>query len=207
METKVVEWYFIRHGEAAPNENDRARPLTETGKKEVANSVKEHLQTLNLNIVAAFHNGRRRAEETVEIALSLLGSQASPVYRQGFDFEVSDYDQAGSTYPEVLAEVQKQVKAGATETAGLWLSLWKGYKLAVLRGRLEQAICRESELITAESVIPSCSSVVVGSHGCFAELAAVDPKNCGMLTPGGIIKYTVEVSNGVASITSSEILC
>lgn len=59
--------YLVQHGEAKPESEDPARPLTERGRQEaerVARRVAEHAGTRPHRIV---HSGRLRARQTAEV--------------------------------------------------------------------------------------------------------------------------------------------
>jgi len=62
----LVHLCLVRHGEAAPEYEDPARPLTARGRAQVA-SVAESLRELRLALDIIYHSGKSRAAETAEI--------------------------------------------------------------------------------------------------------------------------------------------
>jgi len=66
-----VELYLVQHGEAAPTEEDAARPLTATGLEnaERAAAIASHL---NLNPSVIYQSGKLRAHQTAEIIAEAL---------------------------------------------------------------------------------------------------------------------------------------
>jgi phosphohistidine phosphatase len=63
--------YLMQHGEARPEQEDPARPLTERGRAEVAR-VARAVAGRKLGIVQVAHSGKLRARQTAEIVASLL---------------------------------------------------------------------------------------------------------------------------------------
>lgn len=65
--------YLIQHGEAKSKEEDPERPLTDRG---AANAKKSALffKSLQKEIDAIWHSGKKRAEQTAEIMAEALGA-------------------------------------------------------------------------------------------------------------------------------------
>ena len=58
--------YLVQHGEATPETEDPARPLSEHGREEVER-VARHAATLRLPVAEIRHSGKLRARQTAEI--------------------------------------------------------------------------------------------------------------------------------------------
>jgi len=71
-----MKLYFLRHAEALPGEDDAARPLSLTGKKE-AQSLGRFLKNVGVAFDAAFTSPLVRARQTAEIVLKICG-EVSP---------------------------------------------------------------------------------------------------------------------------------
>lgn len=63
--------YLVQHGEAAAEEQDPARPLTERGRREVE-GVARAAARLGLGVTAIRHSGKLRARQTAEILAAHL---------------------------------------------------------------------------------------------------------------------------------------
>src|SRR5262245_36457542 len=63
--------YLMQHGEARPEAEDPARPLTERGRAE-AERVARAVAGRYLGIVQVAHSGKLRARQTAEIVASIL---------------------------------------------------------------------------------------------------------------------------------------
>jgi phosphohistidine phosphatase len=61
-----VYLYLVQHGEATPETEDPARPLTGRGRDEVTR-VARHAATLGLQVVEICHSGKLRARQTAEL--------------------------------------------------------------------------------------------------------------------------------------------
>jgi phosphohistidine phosphatase len=68
-----VRAYLVRHGTAAPDANDRARPLTPGGRHEVETTAAA-LAARGIEVTEIRHSGLVRARETAEI----LGARLAP---------------------------------------------------------------------------------------------------------------------------------
>lgn len=68
-----MEVYLVQHGEARPEVEDPARPLTDRGHDEVQR-VARHAAHLGLQVSEICHSGKLRARQTAEI----LAEQLSP---------------------------------------------------------------------------------------------------------------------------------
>ena len=66
-----MQLYLMQHGEARPEQEDPARPLTERGRADVAR-VARAVARLDLGIVRVAHSGKLRARQTAEVFASLL---------------------------------------------------------------------------------------------------------------------------------------
>jgi phosphohistidine phosphatase len=66
-----MKLYLMQHGEARPEEEDPARPLTDRGRGEVER-VARAAARLELGIVQVAHSGKLRGRQTAEIVASLL---------------------------------------------------------------------------------------------------------------------------------------
>ncbi len=69
-----MQVYLVQHGEAKPDAEDPARPLTDRGREEVRR-VARHAAALGLQVAEIRHSGRLRALQTAEI----LAAALSPV--------------------------------------------------------------------------------------------------------------------------------
>ncbi len=58
--------YLVQHGQAVPEAQDPARPLTEGGREEVER-VARHAGTLGVRVREIWHSGKLRALQTAEI--------------------------------------------------------------------------------------------------------------------------------------------
>lgn len=63
--------YLVQHGEAKPEQEDPARPLTDRGRDEVGR-VARHTGALRLQIAEIRHSGKLRARQTAEILAEYL---------------------------------------------------------------------------------------------------------------------------------------
>ncbi|MFN3477425.1 MAG: phosphohistidine phosphatase SixA [Candidatus Methylomirabilales bacterium] len=61
-----MDMYLVQHGEAKPEQEDPARPLTDRGREEIQR-VARHAKTLDLKISEIRHSGKLRAQQTAEI--------------------------------------------------------------------------------------------------------------------------------------------
>lgn len=66
-----MDFYLVRHGEAKPEEEDPARPLSDKGREEVRR-VASYGAKLGIKISEICHSGKRRARETAEIFAEYL---------------------------------------------------------------------------------------------------------------------------------------
>jgi phosphohistidine phosphatase len=67
-----MKLYFLRHADALPGEDDAARPLSQTGKKE-AQTLARFLTNTGIAFDAAFTSPLVRARQTAEIVLKICG--------------------------------------------------------------------------------------------------------------------------------------
>jgi phosphohistidine phosphatase len=72
----------MRHGEAAPEQDDPARPLTSRGRAEVER-VARAAARLDLGIVQVVHSGKLRAQQTAEIVATCLEPRPALVEMRG----------------------------------------------------------------------------------------------------------------------------
>jgi len=66
-----VQVYLVQHGEAKPETEDPARPLTDRGREEVRR-VARHAAALGLQVAEIRHSGKLRARQTAEIFAAAL---------------------------------------------------------------------------------------------------------------------------------------
>ena len=62
----MINIYLVQHGEAKPETEDPARPLSERGRGEVER-VARHVAALRLHVAEIRHSGKLRARQTAEI--------------------------------------------------------------------------------------------------------------------------------------------
>ena len=97
--------YLVQHGEAVPEDADPARPLSETGRSDVA-KVARLLAASGVRVDQVLHSGKRRAEQTAEILGAALGS--APEARTG----LNPKDPTGSAAREAAAWDQDVMLVG-----------------------------------------------------------------------------------------------
>ncbi len=66
-----IQLYLMQHGEARPEQEDPARPLTDRGRAEVERIARAAAR-LDLGLVQLFHSGKLRARQTAEIVAACL---------------------------------------------------------------------------------------------------------------------------------------
>jgi len=66
-----LQVYLVQHGEAKPETEDPARPLTDRGREEVQR-VAQHAVALGLRVAEIRHSGKLRARQTAEIFAAAL---------------------------------------------------------------------------------------------------------------------------------------
>jgi phosphohistidine phosphatase len=66
-----VQVYLVQHGEAKPETEDPARPLSDRGREEVQR-VARHAAALGLQVAEIRHSGKLRARQTAEILAGTL---------------------------------------------------------------------------------------------------------------------------------------
>ena len=69
-----MECYLVQHGEAKPEQEDPARPLTDRGRGEVER-VAQAARRSGVGVAEILHSGKLRAQQTAE----LLAAALSPV--------------------------------------------------------------------------------------------------------------------------------
>ena len=62
----MLRFYLVRHGEAKPNTEDPARPLSDRG-QEAVRRVARHAAAMGLEVSEIRHSSKLRARETAEI--------------------------------------------------------------------------------------------------------------------------------------------
>lgn len=67
----AMKLYLMQHGEARPEREDPARPLTDRGRAEVER-VARAAARLDLGIAEVIHSGKLRAQQTAEIVATCL---------------------------------------------------------------------------------------------------------------------------------------
>jgi phosphohistidine phosphatase len=97
--------YLVQHGEALPEDVDAARPLSGTGRSDVA-KVARFLAAGGVRIGRIMHSGKRRAEQTAEILGAALGG--TPEARPG----LNPKDPTGSVAREAAAWHQDAMLVG-----------------------------------------------------------------------------------------------
>jgi phosphohistidine phosphatase len=97
--------YLVQHGDAVPEEVDPARPLSETGRSDVA-KVARFLAAGGVRVNQVLHSGKRRAEQTAEILGAALGG--TPEARPG----LNPKDATGSVAREAAAWDQDVMLVG-----------------------------------------------------------------------------------------------
>lgn len=66
-----MELYLVQHGEAKPEKEEPARPLTDRGREEV-HRIGRHAARLSLQVAEIRHSGKLRARQTAEILAGYL---------------------------------------------------------------------------------------------------------------------------------------
>ncbi|MFI5341544.1 MAG: phosphohistidine phosphatase SixA [Candidatus Methylomirabilales bacterium] len=66
-----MQVYLVQHGEATPEEEDPARPLTDRGRRDVRR-VAERAAALRTQVAEIRHSGKLRARQTAEIFAAAL---------------------------------------------------------------------------------------------------------------------------------------
>ena len=66
-----MDFYLVRHGEAASEAQERARPLTQGG-RETVEQVARSASAKQIQVAAVFHSGILRAKQTADILASHL---------------------------------------------------------------------------------------------------------------------------------------
>lgn len=79
-----MDIYLIQHAESTPKEEDPARPLTDTGRRNVER-VATRLADLNVSFDGIFHSGKLRAQQTAEILANQLRISDRVEARSGLD--------------------------------------------------------------------------------------------------------------------------
>jgi phosphohistidine phosphatase len=69
-----VELYLVQHGEATAKDVDPERPLTETGRTEVA-QVARAARAAGITVATVGHSGKLRAEQTADIMATELSAE------------------------------------------------------------------------------------------------------------------------------------
>src|SRR3989475_4039548 len=77
--TRLMDCYLVQHGEAKPEQEDPARPLSDRGRREVER-VAQAAQRSEVAVAAIFHSGKLRAQRSEEHT-SELQSQSNLVCR------------------------------------------------------------------------------------------------------------------------------
>lgn len=67
-----MDLYLVQHGEAAAEEVDPARPLTEQGRAQVAR-VARAARRMGVSVTRIHHSGKLRAHQTAEVLARELG--------------------------------------------------------------------------------------------------------------------------------------
>jgi phosphohistidine phosphatase len=76
--------YLVQHGEAVPEEVDPARPLSETGRADVAKMAR-FMAAGGVRVGQVLHSGKLRAEQTAALLAAALAPGRTPVARPGLN--------------------------------------------------------------------------------------------------------------------------
>ena len=137
--------YFLRHAEALPGEDDAARPLSQTGKKE-AQSLAHFLKNAGVAFDAGFSSPLVRARQTAEILLKICGdvSPAELALTEALQNETSQ--KAFDRWLKELPEANKVLLVGheptLSERVRRLLTIASAERLRLPKGGL---VCVESE--------------------------------------------------------------
>ena len=66
-----MDCYLVQHGEATPEREDPARPLTDRGRREVER-VAQAAQRSEVAVAAIVHSGKLRAQQTADLLAATL---------------------------------------------------------------------------------------------------------------------------------------
>jgi len=77
-----MELYLVQHGEAASQEVDAARPLTDCGRGAVL-QVARSAHAAGIRVAALYHSGKLRARQTAEILATELGVKEAAIVLDG----------------------------------------------------------------------------------------------------------------------------
>ncbi len=189
-------FHVMRHGE---KDGDT---LTEFGKQQVAASAEKWLQ--KIPIMAAYHSGMNRAEQTTRIVLETLGipvqetpgGRGAPVREErgfGFKWLLEDPCFPPFDFPALEAEID----GNGLQPVNVWLR--RSAHVRALRERYLATmlhIAREARLTEFEASLSRNrparaleTHILVGSHSPFGELLVLGGARLGF---ADTIKYTVE---------------
>ena len=76
--------YLVQHGEAVPEEVDPARPLSPTGRADVA-QIAAFLAAAGVRPARVMHSGKLRAEQTALILAAAVAPANAPTARAGLN--------------------------------------------------------------------------------------------------------------------------
>jgi phosphohistidine phosphatase len=76
--------YLVQHGEAVAEDVDPARPLSETGRADVAKMAR-FLAAGGLRVAQVLHSGKLRAEQTAVLLAAAVAPGMTPVTRAGLN--------------------------------------------------------------------------------------------------------------------------
>ncbi len=77
-----MKLYLVQHGEALSKDVDPERPLSDTGRIDVA-AVAGHLTQQGVRVAHVLHSGKARAKQTAEILARSLAPEAAPEFMSG----------------------------------------------------------------------------------------------------------------------------
>jgi len=77
-----MELFLVQHGEAKPEQEDAARPLSDRGREEVTR-VAGAAARLGIEVSAVYHSGKLRAQQTAELLAARMTPESSPKQVQG----------------------------------------------------------------------------------------------------------------------------
>ncbi len=188
---KTVTAFGIRHGEK------KGDGLTERGFQQVAASALKYLS--DVRPVLALHSGWHRAQQTVETALAIIGSDSIPTrFEQGFAFSMSEEECLPG--PTVLDLYNNPPKPIEEQTVQDWLTWCTGAD--VLRGQVAITLIHVARSLEDGDVF------IIGSHSPTIEMAVPNPAEFNRLNVADIVRYDIEFDDntGFGTIVSAQYL-
>jgi len=181
---KTFHFYCMRHAAYKDDEDINEDELTNLGFRQVEIATKQ-LTTVQFSY--AYSSGKKRAIQTVNHALRILGQDLSSVNMEGFDYDWiadEDWDGFDEAY-DVVAEAQG--------TAGDFILKWS---FAVTMGEhFRQALLEVAQDVSQHNDLPDPVNVLVASHSPPIELSAADPSVIPLLDNCDIVLHKVDVAD------------